>query len=245
MEGKEVRFGVFGTSLFATATMDVSCGAVNAMRDSLTPLGGMLVLFNMLPGEIIYGGAGSSLYGMILPILLIVFIVDLMAGRTPDYLGKRIKGHEITWCMVALLAHATPILCFSAVAAVGSWGTGALNNVGTHGLSEILYAFTSGAQNNGSAFAGLSANVLVWSVLLVLAMSIGCFGVMLSMFAVAGSLVARKKRPISDSSFPVEGPIFGLSLLGIVFIAGVLTCLSALSLGPIMEQFQTMRGIML
>lgn len=159
MEGKEVRFGVFGTSLFATATTDASCGAVNAMHDSLTPLGGMLVLFNMLLGEIIYGGVGSGLYGMILFILLTVFIAGLMVGRTPDYLGKRIEGREITWCMVALLACATPILCFSAVAAVSSWGTGALNNAGAHGLSEILYAFTSGAQNNGSAFAGLSANV--------------------------------------------------------------------------------------
>ena len=205
MEGKEVRFGVFGTSLFATATTDASCGAVNAMHDSLTPLGGMLVLFNMLLGEIIYGGVGSGLYGMVLFILLTVFIAGLMVGRTPDYLGKRIEGREITWCMVALLACATPILCFSAVAAVSSWGTGALNNAGAHGLSEILYAFTSGAQNNGSAFAGLSANVPVWNVLLALAMFIGRFGVMLSMLVVAGSLAARKKRPLSDSSFPVEG----------------------------------------
>ena len=244
MEGKEVRFGVFGTSLFATATTDASCGAVNAMHDSLTPLGGMLVLFNMLLGEIIYGGVGSGLYGMILFILLTVFIAGLMVGRTPDYLGKRIEGREITWCMVALLACATPILCFSAVAAVSSWGTGALNNAGAHGLSEILYAFTSGAQNNGSAFAGLSANVPVWNVLLALAMFIGRFGVMLSMLVVAGSLAARKKRPISDSSFPVEGPTFGLLLLGIIFIVGALTYLPALSLGPIVEQFQMMRGMM-
>ena len=244
MEGKEVRFGVFGTSLFATATTDASCGAVNAMHDSLTPLGGMLVLFNMLLGEIIYGGVGSGLYGMILFILLTVFIAGLMVGRTPDYLGKRIEGREITWCMVALLACATPILCFSAVAAVSSWGTGALNNAGAHGLSEILYAFTSGAQNNGSAFAGLSANVPVWNVLLALAMFIGRFGVMLSMLVVAGSLAARKKRPISDSSFPVEGPTFGLLLLGIIFIVGALTYLPALSLGPIVEQFQMMRGLM-
>jgi len=198
----------------------------------------------MLLGEIIYGGVGSGLYGMILFILLTVFIAGLMVGRTPDYLGKRIEGREITWCMVALLACATPILCFSAVAAVSSWGTGALNNAGAHGLSEILYAFTSGAQNNGSAFAGLSANVPVWNVLLALAMFIGRFGVMLSMLVVAGSLAARKKRPISDSSFPVEGPTFGLLLLGIIFIVGALTYLPALSLGPIVEQFQMMRGMM-
>lgn len=199
MEGKEVRFGVFGTSLFATATTDASCGAVNAMHDSLTPLGGMLVLFNMLLGEIIYGGVGSGLYGMILFILLTVFIAGLMVGRTPDYLGKRIEGREITWCMVALLACATPILCFSAVAAVSSWGTGALNNAGAHGLSEILYAFTSGAQNNGSAFAGLSANVPVWNVLLALAMFIGRFGVMLSMLVVAG--FPRRAQEASDFGF--------------------------------------------
>ena len=244
MEGKESRFGILASSLFAVITTAASCGAVNAMHDSLTPLGGMLVLFNMLLGEIIYGGVGSGLYGMILFILLTVFIAGLMVGRTPDYLGKRIEGREITWCMVALLACATPILCFSAVAAVSSWGTGALNNAGAHGLSEILYAFTSGAQNNGSAFAGLSANVPVWNVLLALAMFIGRFGVMLSMLVVAGSLAARKKRPISDSSFPVEGPTFGLLLLGIIFIVGALTYLPALSLGPIVEQFQMMRGMM-
>ena len=244
MEGKESRFGILASSLFAVVTTAASCGAVNAMHDSLTPLGGMLVLFNMLLGEIIYGGVGSGLYGMILFILLTVFIAGLMVGRTPDYLGKRIEGREITWCMVALLACATPILCFSAVAAVSSWGTGALNNAGAHGLSEILYAFTSGAQNNGSAFAGLSANVPVWNVLLALAMFIGRFGVMLSMLVVAGSLAARKKRPISDSSFPVEGPTFGLLLLGIIFIVGALTYLPALSLGPIVEQFQMMRGMM-
>ena len=173
MEGKETRFGVTDSSLWAAFTTAASNGSVNAMHDSLTPLGGMLVLFNMLLGEIIYGGVGSGLYGMILFILLTVFIAGLMVGRTPDYLGKRIEGREITWCMVALLACATPILCFSAVAAVSSWGTGALNNAGAHGLSEILYAFTSGAQNNGSAFAGLSANVPVWNVLLALPCSLG------------------------------------------------------------------------
>ena len=243
MEGKEVRFGIFGTSLFATATTDASCGAVNAMHDSMTPLGGMLVLFNMLLGEIIYGGVGSGLYGMILFILLTVFIAGLMVGRTPDYLGKRIEGREITWCMVALLACAMPILCFSAVAAVSSWGTGALNNAGAHGLSEILYAYTSGTQNNGSAFAGLSANVPVWNVTLAAAMLIGRFGVMLSMLVVAGSLAARRKRPVSESSFPVEGPTFGVLLLGIIFVVGALTYLPALSLGPIVEQFQMMRGM--
>ena len=169
-------------------------------------------------------------------------VVGWLHDLTPNWnIGL---GYILFTCMVALLACATPILCFSAVAAVSSWGTGALNNAGAHGLSEILYAFTSGAQNNGSAFAGLSANVPVWNVLLALAMFIGRFGVMLSMLVVAGSLAARKKRPISDSSFPVEGPTFGLLLLGIIFIVGALTYLPALSLGPIVEQFQMMRGMM-
>ena len=243
MEGKEVRFGMFGTALFATGTTDASCGAVNSMHDSFTPFGGMLPLFNMLLGEIIYGGVGSGLYGMILFILLTVFIAGLMVGRTPDYLGKRIEGREITWCMVALLACAMPILGFSAIAAVSEWGTGALNNAGAHGLSEILYAYTSGAQNNGSAFAGLSANVPVWNVTLAAAMFIGRFGVILSMLVVAGSLSVRRKRPISDSSFPVEGTTFGLLLLGVIFIVGALTYLPALSLGPIVEQFQMLRGM--
>lgn len=161
MEDKEVRFGVFDISLLATTTADAPYGAVNVMHDSLTPLGRMLVLFNMLLGEIIHGGVGSGLHDMILPILLTMFIAGPMVGRTPGYLGKCIKGRGIMRCIVALLVCVTPILCFSAVVAAGSWGTGTLNNAGAYGLSEILYTFTSGAQSNGSAFAGLSANVPV------------------------------------------------------------------------------------
>lgn len=241
MEGKEVRFGIFGTSLFASATTDASCGAVNAMHDSLTPLGGLMTLFNMLLGEIVFGGVGSGLYGMLLFILLTVFIAGLMVGRTPDYLGKRIEGREITWCMVALLSTAVPILVFTALAATSEWGTAALNNSGAHGFSEMLYAFTSGAQNNGSAFAGLSANVPVWNLLLALSMLAGRFGCMLALLTVSGSLAARQKRPITEASFPVSGPTFALLLLGIIVIVGGLTYLPALSLGPVLEACQTVQ----
>ena len=243
MEGKEIRIGSAASAMWGMTTTVTSNGSVNSMHDSQTPLSGMLQMLNMQI-NCWFGGVGVGWMNYFAFLIIAVFISGLMVGRTPDYLGKRIEGREITWCMVALLACATPILCFSAVAAVSSWGTGALNNAGAHGLSEILYAFTSGAQNNGSAFAGLSANVPVWNVLLALAMFIGRFGVMLSMLVVAGSLAARKKRPISDSSFPVEGPTFGLLLLGIIFIVGALTYLPALSLGPIVEQFQMMRGMM-
>ena len=243
MEGKEIRIGSAASAMWGMTTTVTSNGSVDSMHDSQTPLSGMLQMLNMQI-NCWFGGVGVGWMNYFAFLIIAVFISGLMVGRTPDYLGKRIEGREITWCMVALLACATPILCFSAVAAVSSWGTGALNNAGAHGLSEILYAFTSGAQNNGSAFAGLSANVPVWNVLLALAMFIGRFGVMLSMLVVAGSLAARKKRPISDSSFPVEGPTFGLLLLGIIFIVGALTYLPALSLGPIVEQFQMMRGMM-
>lgn len=242
LEGKEVRFGMFGTSLFATVTTDASCGAVNAMHDSFTPLGGMVLLVNMLLGELIFGGVGSGLYGMILFILLTVFIAGLMVGRTPDYLGKRIEGREITWVMLALLAAAMPILCFSGWAAVSDWGLGALFNQGAHGLSEILYAFTSATQNNGSAFAGLSANAPMPNVTLGIAMLIGRFGIMLALLGMTGSLVTRKTRPVSAYSFPVEGLTFGLLLLAIILIVGALTYLPALSLGPVVEHFQMLDG---
>ena len=216
-------------------------GIEDFLNETFTSYSGTLFSFEEIKAEMDYLRGKRKSGGKV---SIKNFIDGLMLGRTPDYLGKRIEGREITWCMVAVLACATPILCVSAVGAVSSGGTGALNNAGAHGLSEILYAFTSGAQNNGSAFAGLSANVPVWNVLLALAMFIGRFGVMLSMLVVAGSLAARKKRPISDSSFPVEGPTFGLLLLGIIFIVGALTYLPALSLGPIVEQFQMMRGMM-
>jgi len=237
MEGKEVRFGIFSSSLFATATTDASCGAVNAMHDSLTPLGGLVTLLNMQLGEIIFGGVGSGLYGMVLFIILTVFLAGLMVGRTPDYLGKRIEGREVTLAVAALLLPALPLLGFTALAAVG-WGPQALANAGAHGFSELLYAYTSAAQNNGSAFAGLAANSPVFNLTTATSMLIGRFGVMLPMLAVAGSLSARRPRPVTDASFPVEGATFALLLTSVILIVGALTYLPALSLGPIVEHLQ-------
>ncbi len=244
MEGKEVRFGIFGSAMFATVTTDASCGAVNAMHDSLTPLGGLVTLVNMQMGEVIFGGVGSGLYGMVLFILLTVFLAGLMVGRTPDYLGKRIEGREVTLAMLALIIAATPPLLFSAVAAVSGWGQVALNNAGAHGFSEILYAYTSGVQNNGSAFAGLNANSPAWNVTLALAMLIGRFGVMLPMLGVAGSMASRRARPIGEFSFPVSGFTFGLLLTLVIVIVGALTYLPALALGPVVEHFQMLDGLL-
>ncbi len=241
MEGKEVRFGVFASSLFATVTTDASCGAVNAMHDSLTPLGGLVTLLNMQLGEIIFGGVGSGLYGMVLFVILTVFLAGLMVGRTPDYLGKRIEGREVTLAVAALLLPALPLLGFTALAAVG-WGPTALGNAGAHGFSELLYAYTSSAQNNGSAFAGLAANSPVFNLTTAAAMLIGRFGVMLPMLAVAGSLAARRPRPVTDASFPVEGATFALLLTSVILIVGALTYLPALSLGPIVEHLQMLEG---
>ncbi|MDR3045615.1 MAG: potassium-transporting ATPase subunit KdpA [Desulfovibrio sp.] len=237
MEGKEVRFGIFSSSLFAVVTTDASCGAVNAMHDSLTPLGGLVTLLNMQLGEIIFGGVGSGLYGMVLFIILTVFLAGLMVGRTPDYLGKRIEGREVTLAVAALLLPALPLLGFTALAAVG-WGPQALANAGAHGFSELLYAYTSSAQNNGSAFAGLTVNSPVFNLTTAASMLIGRFGVMLPMLAVAGSLAARRPRPVTDASFPVEGATFALLLTSVILIVGALTYLPALSLGPIVEHLQ-------
>ncbi len=241
MEGKEVRFGIFSSSLFAVVTTDASCGAVNAMHDSLTPLGGLVTLLNMQLGEIIFGGVGSGLYGMVLFIILTVFLAGLMVGRTPDYLGKRIEGREVTLAVAALLLPALPLLGFTALAAVG-WGPQALANAGAHGFSELLYAYTSAAQNNGSAFAGLAANSPVFNLTTAASMLIGRFGVMLPMLAVAGSLAARRPRPVTDASFPVEGATFALLLTSVILIVGALTYLPALSLGPIVEHLQMIEG---
>ena len=237
MEGKEVRFGIFSSSLFAVVTTDASCGAVNAMHDSLTPMGGLVTLLNMQLGEIIFGGVGSGLYGMVLFIILTVFLAGLMVGRTPDYLGKRIEGREVTLAVAALLLPALPLLGFTALAAVG-WGPQALANAGAHGFSELLYAYTSAAQNNGSAFAGLTVNSPVFNLTTAASMLIGRFGVMLPMLAVAGSLAARRPRPVTDASFPVEGATFALLLTSVILIVGALTYLPALSLGPIVEHLQ-------
>lgn len=242
-EGKETRFGIFNSALFATVTTDASCGAVNAMHDSLTPIAGAVPLINMLLGEVVFGGVGAGLYGMVLFILLTVFIAGLMVGRTPEYLGKKIEGREIKYVAFAVLATAFSILGFTAWAVLDPRGLAGLNNAGPHGLAEIFYAFTSATANNGSAFAGLSANSPFYSYTLGLAMFIGRFLIIIPMLAVAGSLAAKRVHAQDGTaSFPVDGPLFTGLLIGVVLIVGALTFFPVLSLGPIVEHFEMLRG---
>ena len=222
MEGKEVRFGIFNSALFATVTTDASCGAVNSMHDSFTPLGGFVPLFNMQLGEIVIGGVGAGLYGMLVFVVLAVFIAGLMVGRTPEYLGKKIESYDVKMSMLALLILAVDILGFSAWAIVSKWGTGAMNNSGPHGFSEILYAFTSGAANNGSAFAGISANTPWLNTTIGFAMLIGRFLMIVPIIALAGSLVRKKVTPASAGTFPVHGGTFFVLLIGTVLLVGAL-----------------------
>jgi K+-transporting ATPase ATPase A chain len=242
MEGKEVRFGIFNSALFATITTDASCGAVNAMHDSFTALGGLVPLFNIQLGEIIFGGVGAGLYGMLVFVVLAVFIAGLMVGRTPEYLGKKIQSYDVKMAMLALLVLCLSILGFSAWAAVSPWGLAGLNNNGPHGLSEILYAYSSGTGNNGSAFAGLSANTPWYNTTLGLAMLIGRFAMIIPILALAGSLVQKKIAPPSPGTFPVSGGTFVVLLLGTVLLIGALNFLPALALGPIVEHFLTLQG---
>jgi K+-transporting ATPase ATPase A chain len=242
MEGKEVRFGIFNSALFATVTTDASCGAVNSMHDSFTPLGGMVPLFNILLGEIIIGGVGAGLYGMVVFVVLAVFIAGLMVGRTPEYLGKKIQSYDVKMSMLALLVLAFSILGFSAWAAVSKWGLDGLNNTGPHGLSEILYAFTSANGNNGSAFAGLSANTPWYNTTLGLAMLIGRFLMIVPIMGLAGSLAGKKISPPSVGTFPVSGFTFIVLVLGTVLLVGALNFLPALALGPIIEHFLNAQG---
>jgi potassium-transporting ATPase potassium-binding subunit len=237
MEGKEVRFGIFGSALFATITTDASCGAVNSMHDSFTPLGGLIPLFNMQLGEVVFGGVGAGLYGMLVFVVLTVFLTGLMVGRTPEYLGKKIESYDVKVSVLALLVLIFSILGFSAWAAVSAWGIAGLNNSGPHGLSEILYAYSSGTGNNGSAFAGLNANTPWYNTTLGLAMLLGRFAMIVPVLALAGNLAAKKLVPLSAGSFPVSGLMFTLVLLGTIVIVGALTFLPALALGPIVEHF--------
>jgi K+-transporting ATPase ATPase A chain len=237
MEGKEVRFGPFESALFATVTTDASCGAVNSMHDSFTPLGGLVPLFNMQLGELIFGGVGAGLYAMIVYIIISVFIAGLMAGRTPEYLGKKIEAYDVKVSVLYTLVAIFSILGFTAWAVVSKWGIGALNNSGPHGLSEMLYAFSSGTGNNGSAFAGLTTNVPWWNTLLGLAMFVGRFWMIIPVMALAGNLVEKKIIPAGAGSFPVSGFTFTLLILGVILIVGGLTFLPALALGPILEHF--------
>jgi len=242
MEGKEVRFGVFNSALFATVTTDASCGAVNAMHDSFTPLGGFVPLFNIQLGEIIIGGVGAGLYGMLVFVVLAVFIAGLMVGRTPEYLGKKIQSYEVKMSMLALLVLALSILGCSAWASVSTWGLAGLNNAGPHGLSEILYAFSSVNGNNGSAFAGLSANTPWYNTTLGIAMLIGRFLMIVPIMAMAGSLAAKKIVPLGAGTFPMSGATFVILLLGTVLLVGALNFLPCLTLGPIVEHFLMLQG---
>jgi K+-transporting ATPase ATPase A chain len=242
MEGKEVRFGVAMSSLFSTITTDVSCGAVNTMHDSLTPLGGMIPIINIELGEIVFGGVGSGLYGMLLWAIVAMFVAGLMVGRTPEYLGKKIEAKEVKMAMLAILILAFDILGFTALAAVTKAGLAGPLNTGPHGFSEILYAFTSATGNNGSAFAGLSANTVFYNTTLGFAMLIGRFLFIVPMMAVAGSLVTKKIVPASAGTFPTHGGLFVGLLTGVVLIVGGLTFFPALSLGPIVEHLAMRSG---
>ena len=242
MEGKEVRFGIFNSALFATITTDASCGAVNAMHDSFTALGGFVPLFNIQLGEIIIGGVGAGLYGMLVFVVLAVFIAGLMVGRTPEYLGKKIESYDVKMAMLALLVLAVSILGFAAWASVSKWGTDALNNSGPHGLSEILYAYSSANGNNGSAFAGLSANTPWLNTTIGIAMLVGRFLMIIPIMAMAGSLARKKASQASAGTFPVSGGTFVVLLLGTILLVGALNFLPALTLGPIVEHFQNHQG---
>ncbi|MGZ4962622.1 MAG: potassium-transporting ATPase subunit KdpA, partial [Limisphaerales bacterium] len=242
MEGKEVRFGIFNSALFATITTDASCGAVNSMHDSFTGLGGFVPLFNIQLGEIIFGGVGSGLYGMLVFVILAVFIAGLMVGRTPEYIGKKIESYEVKMAMLALLILAIDILAFSAWASVSQWGLAGLNNNGPHGLSEMLYAYSSGTGNNGSAFAGLTANTPWYNTTLGIAMLVGRFLMIVPILAIAGSLAQKKVAPASAGTFPVSGGTFFILLTGTVILIGALNFLPVLTLGPVVEHFLTLQG---
>ena len=243
MEGKEVRFGVFNSALFATITTDASCGAVNAMHDSFTPLGGLVPLFNIELGEIVFGGVGAGLYGMLVFVIVAVFIAGLMVGRTPEYLGKKIQSFEVKMSMLVLLVLAMDILGFTAWASVSDWGKAGLNNAGPHGFSEMLYAYSSATGNNGSAFAGLTASTYWYDTTLGFAMLIGRFLMIVPIMAIAGSMASKKLIPAGPGSFPVSGATFTWLLIGTVLLVGALNFLPALALGPIVEHFILWSGV--
>ncbi|WP_182186435.1 potassium-transporting ATPase subunit KdpA [Pectinatus frisingensis] len=242
MEGKELRFGLSGTTLFSAVTTAASCGAVNAMFDSFTPIGGMIPMLQIMLGEIIFGGVGSGLYGMLVYVLLSVFIVGLMVGRTPEYLGKKIESHEMKMVMLAVLIPAICILFGSAVAASTDAGMSATNNNGPHGLTEMLYAYASCTGNNGSAFGGLNANSTFYNITLAAAMLLGRFGVILPILAIAGSLAKKKISPVGAGTFQTHGLLFIVLLCAVVLIVGALTFLPALALGPIAEHLLMLQG---
>ena len=242
MEGKEVRFGIANSSLFTTITTDASCGAVNNMHDSLLPLAGMVPMVNIMLGEIIFGGVGSGLYGMLLFAIVAVFVAGLMVGRTPEYLGKKIEAREVKMAILAILILPLSMLGFTAIAVVVAPGLAGLANSGPHGFSEALYAYVSATGNNGSAFAGLSANTPFWNTTLGLAMWIGRFFFIVPMLAIAGSLAGKKIVPASAGTFPTDGGLFVGLLIGVILIMGGLTFFPALALGPIEEHLAMLAG---
>jgi K+-transporting ATPase ATPase A chain len=243
MEGKECRFGITNSALFATVTTDASCGAINGWHDSFTPLGGLVPLTNIMLGEVIFGGVGAGMYGILVFIVLSVFIAGLMVGRTPEYLGKKIQAHEVQMAMLVVLVFPLTILVLTAISVVSpSFGTSSITNPGPHGLSQILYAFTSGTGNNGSAFGGLSANTHWYNVAIGFAMLIGRFFMIIPMLAIAGSLGRKKRIPPSPGTFPVTTPLFSALLVGVILIVGALTFFPALSLGPIVEDLLMAHG---
>ena len=242
MEGKEVRFGIANTSLWATITTDTSCGAVNGFHDSFTPLGGMIPLTNMMLSETIFGGVGSGMYGVLIYIILAVFIAGLMVGRTPEYLGKKIEAYDVKMAMLVSLVFPLAILSFAAVSVLYQFGTSSISNSGPHGLSQIMYAFTSTAANNGSAFGGLNGNTLYYNTALGMNTLIGRFLMIIPMLAIAGNLARKKVVPPSLGTFPVTTPLFSTLLIGVVVIVGALTFFPALSLGPILEHLLMAAG---
>jgi K+-transporting ATPase ATPase A chain len=242
MEGKEVRFGIANSALFATATTDASCGAVNSMHDSFTPLGGMVPLVNIMLGEVIFGGVGSGLYGILVFVILAVFIAGLMVGRTPEYLGKKIEAFDVKMAMLSVLISSLTILVFAAIAVVAKFGTSSISNPGPHGLSQILYAYTSSVGNNGSAFGGLNANTTWYNTSTAIAMLLGRFFVVIPILAIAGNLARKKMTPASLGTFPVTGPLFTVLLICTILIVGALTFFPALSLGPILEHLLMLSG---
>jgi K+-transporting ATPase ATPase A chain len=241
-EGKEARLGIFNSALFATITTDASCGAVNAMHDSFTPLAGLVPMANIMTGEVIFGGVGAGLYGMMMYIILAVFIAGLMVGRTPEYLGKKIEGREVKFVTLSLIVAAFSILGFTAWGALDARGVAGIANPAGHGFSEILYAYVSGTGNNGSAFAGLSANTPFWNLTLAFAMFAGRFLMMIPLIALAGSLAKKKIHPAGEGTFPVEGGLFVGLLIGTIVLVGALTFFPAVSLGPIAEHFDMLQG---
>jgi len=242
LEGKETRFGIVGSSLFATVTTDASCGAVNSMHDSFTPLGGMITLINILLGEVVFGGVGAGLYGMIVFVIITVFLAGLMVGRTPEYLGKKIEAYDVKMAMLSILIFPVTVLSFAAIASVTSFGQAGITNPGPHGLTQILYAYTSAAGNNGSAFAGINANTNWYNNSLGIAMLLGRFFSVIPILAIAGNLAQKKAVAESAGTFPVTTPLFSTLLVCTVLIVGALTFFPVLSLGPILEHLQMTAG---